>query len=68
VNEIISRDSWRWQHIVIPEIRACWHCGAETRFVQVDFEAALHPGACTSAKWAEFDDANRGLPPATVQW
>lgn len=36
------------------EPRPCWHCGQPTRFLEVNFEAPLCPGACTEAKEAEY--------------
>lgn len=41
-------------HITTTPPRACWHCGEPTDQVELHFEAPLHPGACTAAKWREY--------------
>lgn len=41
---------------------ACWHCGDNAYWVNVNFEAAFCSQECLNAKWAEFVEAyNRGL-------
>ena len=35
----------------------CWHCGKLTSWIEVSFQAHLHPGACTEAKWDEYAEA-----------
>lgn len=43
------------RHIIDPVgPRPCWHCGAPTRYVEVNFEAPLCPGACTDEKDAAY--------------
>lgn len=51
--------SWQETHIVVPAVGACWRCGQETRFIQVDFQTYLHPGECTADTWRDYDAANR---------
>lgn len=34
--------------------RPCWHCGEPTTFVEINFEAPLHPGPCTDQKEVEY--------------
>lgn len=37
-----------------PYERPCWHCEEPTTWVDVGFEAPLHPGPCSEAKWGEY--------------
>lgn len=49
-------DATRW-HIELPIGKPgepCWHCGQPCPFVEFNFEAYLHPGTCTEAKWDEY--------------
>ncbi|GJF04992.1 hypothetical protein [Pseudonocardia sp. D17] len=34
--------------------RPCWHCGQPTRYVEINFEAPLHPGPCADQKEIEY--------------
>lgn len=38
---------------------ACWHCGIPTCWADLAFMVYLHPGACSTAKWREYDEAER---------
>lgn len=42
------------RYTLADEPRPCWHCEQPTRFLEVNFEAPLCPGACTEAKEAEY--------------
>ena len=44
-------------HIFGKDAQPCWHCGKRTFWLELSFEAPLHPGACSNAKWQEFSDA-----------
>jgi hypothetical protein len=35
----------------------CWHCGENTQWVELNFEAPLCYGECETAKWAEYRSA-----------
>lgn len=48
-------------HITSEHEKPCWRCGNPTRFIDIDFQAHLCPGACTEAKTEEFFDAVAGL-------
>ncbi len=48
--EVQGLDHFIW----VPYERDCWHCGQPTTWIDVDFEAALHPGRCSEAKWDEY--------------
>lgn len=53
-------ESWHNSHIVANgEVGSCWHCELPTRFVDLAFEARLHPGLCTDVKWDEYFQALR---------
>ena len=43
-------DSFLW----VPFEEECWHCGQPTTWVDIDFEARLHPGPCSERKWDEY--------------
>lgn len=47
---VMRLDSFIW----VPWTAPCWHCGQPTTWVDIDFETALHPGACSEAKWDEY--------------
>lgn len=32
----------------------CWHCGLPCNWIDIDFEAYLHPGECERAKWEQY--------------
>lgn len=36
--------------VVADEPRPCVRCGEQTRYVEIGFEAYLHPGACEEAE------------------
>lgn len=36
----------------------CWHCGKPTVWIEINFEAPLCLGACTDAKWKEYQEVN----------
>jgi hypothetical protein len=42
------------RYTLAEEPRPCWHCSAPTRFLEINFEAPLCPGACTEAKEADY--------------
>lgn len=42
------------RYTLAEEARPCWHCEHPTRFLEVNFEAPLCPGACTEAKEEEY--------------
>lgn len=68
-----------WEHrgiAVAHAIGDCWHCHRPTRFIDLDFQTFLHPGACQDAKvneWIaatvreytelQFDDTDGEEPP-----
>jgi hypothetical protein len=37
----------------------CWHCGKETPWLEINFQAWLCSLACNRAKWAEYMKASR---------
>jgi hypothetical protein len=41
---------WSWHR------RPCWHCGRKTSWVDLSFEAPLHPGFCEKQKDTEYFD------------
>lgn len=52
-----------WENFLwVPHPRECWHCGEPCQWIDLDFEAALHPGVCERAKWAEYFEALRRRP------
>lgn len=46
-------------HLWTDEERPCWHCELPTKWLELAFEAPLHPGECTQAKYAELAEADR---------
>lgn len=38
-------------------VHKCWNCGKDTRWVDVNFEAALCSPACEDIKWKEYMEA-----------
>lgn len=46
-------------HIWTDDEQKCWDCGYPTRWVELAFEAPLHPGECTDRKYRELKDADR---------
>lgn len=46
--------AWLNGFIWTPYEKPCWHCGEPTTWVDLDFEAPLHPGRCSEAKWDEY--------------
>lgn len=40
------------------EAQPCWHCRQPTTWIEVNFEAHMHPGECETWAWAEFDAAS----------
>jgi len=54
---LLLRAVERSGRFIVGPRRPCWHCGQPTRFVEVAFEAPLHPGACEEAKDREYWDA-----------
>lgn len=40
--------------IWVPYEQPCWHCRQPTTWIDLDFEAALHPGECSETKWDEY--------------
>lgn len=40
--------------IWVPVERDCWQCGQPTTWIDLDFEAALHPGPCSERAWDEY--------------
>lgn len=62
--------------ILIPtgeEPRPCWHCGRPSRWLELNFEAPLHPGACSDAKdvewWTALAAQRHAQPfPPTGEW
>lgn len=51
---VTGKFEWQNYFVVSPEIGKCWHCGKDTRFVDMGFETYLHPGACDEAKTDEY--------------
>jgi hypothetical protein len=43
--------------IRIPEVVPCWHCEADTHWIDGSFEAPLCSEECEDAKWEEYFDA-----------
>lgn len=43
-----------YNHIQGDWEQPCWHCGEPTKWLELSFEVALHPGPCTNAKWRQF--------------
>lgn len=35
----------------------CWHCGKQTHWVDINFEAHLCSPSCEDAKWDEYNQA-----------
>jgi hypothetical protein len=54
--ERAARDAFN--HIWMDHEEKCWHCEEPTRWVELAFETALHPGPCTDAKYRELADAD----------
>jgi hypothetical protein len=46
-------------HVWTDEERECWHCAEPTKWLELAFEAPLHPGPCTDAKYEELAEADR---------
>lgn len=51
--------------IVVDDFQPCWDCGEPTCFIEINFEAFLHPGACEARKDTEFWAALRAAGPMT---
>lgn len=51
-------------HVEGSEELPCWHCEQPTRWLELAFEAPLHPGECTEAKYAELAEADRAADEA----
>lgn len=45
-------------HIWTDNEEQCWHCGEPTKWRELAFEAPLHPGDCTRAKYQELAEAD----------
>lgn len=43
--------------IKIKSWRKCWNCHLPTKWMDVDFETALHRGFCRRRKWAQYGKA-----------
>ena len=37
----------------------CWHCGEETFWIDLSFEAHLCSEECEDAKWEEFQEVSK---------
>lgn len=51
-----ARDAFN--HIWMDDDEPCWHCDEPTKWRELAFEAPLHPGPCTDAKYRELADAD----------
>lgn len=54
--------------IVQDRLEPCWDCGEPTCFIEINFEAALHPGACEARKDAEFWAAQQAAGPIDMEF
>jgi len=60
----VDSDGWVWAAwdsytIQVKEGSGpCWHCGMETKWVEINFQAWLCSPACNEAKWKEFAEAS----------
>lgn len=52
-------DDWRQMTIAVAGTGPFRHCGAETRLIEINFEARLCSEACIRAKWDEYWAAER---------
>lgn len=46
-------------HVWTDDEQRCWHCDQPTRWLELAFEAPLHPGECTRAKYRELAEADQ---------
>lgn len=61
---MIDANGFEWaewdKHVTkVPTSGPCWHCGAETQWVEINFQAYLCSKACNDAKWDEYAKAFR---------
>ena len=57
VGELLRLDTSN--HLYVGTAHPCWHCDEPTRWAELSFETAICPGACTDAKWREYEAALR---------
>ena len=46
-----------WGTLLGTEQLPCWHCSTPTSWLNVSFDAPLCSEECTTAKWAEYEEA-----------
>ena len=57
--EFSPYDGQAANHVWTDDERPCWDCGEPTKWVELAFEAPLHPGECTDRKYRELEEADR---------
>ena len=54
--------------IWVPYERSCWQCSEPCTWVDLSFEAPLHPGPCSERAWDEYRWAELGVYLRRQQW
>ena len=60
-----DEQGWTWaawdDHTILAQEGSgpCWHCGKETRWIEINFESWLCSPECNAAKWKEYEEASR---------
>lgn len=58
-NTLIERVTRARDHIWTWHPRPCWQCGRRCWWVEINFEAVIHRGACTDRAWTIYQEALR---------
>jgi hypothetical protein len=62
---MIDDQGWEWADWDKHTLKAkegsgpCWHCGKDTQWIEINFQAWLCSLECNQAKWREYEWAER---------